>query len=102
MALEPCPREGTMAFTGRCRASTPLRPCPHPAGDGLSGGGQIARLFAGLEALSMSTNIRQQKTPESSMTNNPISPGSTRRGAPLRTLSEYAPLLHRDWPDFLA
>src|SRR6266850_241970 len=24
MALEPCPRQGTMAFSGRCRAATPL------------------------------------------------------------------------------
>src|SRR5882672_10700317 len=62
----------------RCPAAWPhvadaVIKAPHPAGDSLSGGGQIERLSSGLGALSVSTSVRQQKTPESSYkTRNPF------------------------------
>src|SRR5712692_9995074 len=70
MAREPCPSRGTLAFCGRRRASASLRTRAYPLGDGLSGGGETDRLSAGIKALSVSTNVRQQKTPESSSLSN--------------------------------
>src|SRR5882724_11323482 len=70
MAREPCPSRGTLAFCGRRRASASLRTRAYPLGDSLSGGGETDRLSAGIQALSVSTNVRQQKTPESSKGDN--------------------------------
>lgn len=66
MALEPGPYPGTMACAGCGGAATALCTGAPPAGDSWPGGGHMERLSSGLEALSVSTNIRQQKTPESS------------------------------------
>ena len=67
MALESCRSQGTLAVSGRCGASTSLRTRAHLRGGGLSGGGTTDRLPACLTTLSVSTNVRQQKTPESSL-----------------------------------
>src|SRR5215472_9948565 len=66
MALESCRSQGTLAVSGRCGASTSLRTRAHLRGGGLSGGGTTDRLPTCLTTLSVSTNVRQQKTPESS------------------------------------
>ena len=66
MALESCPRQGPLALSGRCGASTSLRTRAHLRGGRLSGGGATDRLPACLATLSVSANVRQQKTPESS------------------------------------
>src|SRR6266851_8257918 len=61
MACEPCPRRGTFTFCGRRRTSPSLRTRAYPLGDGLSGSGEIDRLPPGIQALSLSTNVRQHK-----------------------------------------
>src|SRR5262249_21905330 len=61
MAREPCTSRGTLTFCGRCRASTSLRTRAYPVGDGLSRSSETDRLSPGIQALPLSTNVRQHK-----------------------------------------